>query len=158
MMPSVNERTSAVEGSGTQRSAPFAALGRRLGRVGTGAVITAGLILLGFFWVNIIIPHTPFSTIPCPFETVTGYDCPGCGLQSSLVNLTQLRFKYVLMANLLSPVLLPLFYILVVSWTADTLFGVTLWRFRMPLTLIIVAILVLILYGITRNIPSLGVW
>lgn len=157
-MPSVSDRLSAAEGSGTQRSAPFAALGRRLGRAGTVAVITVGLILLAIIWLKVIVPYTPVSTIPCPFETVTGYDCPGCGLQSSLVNLSQLRFKYVLMANLLSPILLPLFYIIVISWSADTLFGVTIWRFRMPLPLIVAGIAVLILYGIARNIPSLGIW
>jgi|GEM_PF-1903813 len=157
-MPALDDISSASEGSGTQRSAPFAAFGRRIGRTATVAVITGGLILLAVFWMKVIVPYTPVSTIPCPFETVTGYDCPGCGLQSSLMNLVQLRFKYVFMSNLLSPILLPLFYIIVVSWTADTLFSVTVWRFQMPKPIIIAGIVLLILYGIARNIPALGVW
>lgn len=147
-----------AERSGTSHSAPFAAWGVRLGKGGVIVVLTTAMLLLGILWLHVIVPSTPLTTIPCPFEALTGYDCPGCGLQSSLMNLFQLRFKYVLMANLLSPILLPLFFLLVISWAADTLFGVTLLRLRVPRAVIIAGIVVVIAYGIVRNIPALGVW
>jgi hypothetical protein len=121
-------------------------------------VLASAMVLLGFLWLKILVPYTPVVPIPCPFETLTGYDCPGCGLQSSLTNLFELKWKYVLMANLLSPVLIPLFFILVISWGADSLFGLTVWRFDPPRWAVIAAVVIVIAYGIARNIPSLHVW
>ncbi len=112
----------------------------------------------GFLWLKVIVPFTPLEPIPCPFEYVTGYECPGCGLQSSLSNLFALRWKYVLMANVLSPVLLPLFFIVMISGFAEILFGVTVWRFELPRWLIVTGVIVVIVYGVLRNIPSLGIW
>lgn len=147
-----------AERPGVPRSTLFAAAGVRLGKSGVVLVLAASMVFFGFLWLKILVPYTPIVPIPCPFEALTGYDCPGCGLQSSLTNLFELKWKYVLMANLLSPVLLPLFFILVISWAADTLFAVTLWRFDFPRWAIILAVIVVIAYGIARNIPSLGVW
>lgn len=141
-----------------ERRAPFAALGRRLGKGGTVAVLLAVLLAGAAAWRYLLLPYTPLTTIPCPFEYATGYECPGCGLQSSLVNLLSLRFKYVLMANLLSPLLLPLFFIMVISWAAETLFGQRLWQLRIPRPVIAAAVLLLLAYGVLRNIPALGVW
>jgi hypothetical protein len=140
------------------RPAPFSRAGEMLGKTGVVIVLTAGLILAGVFWLRVVVPYTPLTTIPCPFEEVTGYECPGCGLQSSFMNLMQLRFKYVLMANLLSPILLPLFFVAVVSWGADYLFGMRIWRFELPRVVIIIGAVVLSVYWVLRNIPSLGVW
>ncbi|MCB2205731.1 DUF2752 domain-containing protein [bacterium] len=140
------------------RRAPFEALGRLLGPRGTVLVLLLGMLAAGALWLYIIVPYTPLTTIPCPFEYVTGYECAGCGLQSSLMNLFSLRFKYVLMANLLSPILLPLFFIMIVSWTAELLFGQKVWHMRMPRPVIAGLVVVLLLYTVLRNIPSLHVW
>lgn len=121
-------------------------------------LLTLGMLLFGVVWLYVLVPLTPLTTIPCPFEYVTGYECPGCGLQSSLGNLFALRWKYVLMANLLSPLLLPLFFMLMISWFADRLFGVRVWRVEPPLWVTIVGVLLIVAYGVARNIPSLGVW
>ncbi len=43
--------------------------------------------------------------IPCLFKTVTGYDCPGCGIQRSFFELLQGNFMESLK---LFPALLPL--------------------------------------------------
>lgn len=139
-------------------AAPFAALGVRLGRTGVVLLLTATMAAAGFLWLKVLVPHTFLEPIPCPFEALTGYDCPGCGLQSSLTNLFALRWKYVLMANILSPVLLPLFFVLVVSWAADYFFGLVLWRFDPPRWVVFAGAVVVILYGILRNIPALGIW
>ena len=39
--------------------------------------------------------------IPCPFRTVTGLRCPGCGLSHAAVCLTHLNIKGAFMANAL---------------------------------------------------------
>lgn len=139
-------------------AAPFTSLGVRLGRTGVVLLLTAIMAAAGFLWLKVLVPYTFIEPIPCPFEAMTGYDCPGCGLQSSLANLFALRWKYVLMANILSPVLLPLFYILVISWSADRLFGLVIWRFDPPAWVVFAGAIIVILYGVLRNIPALGIW
>lgn len=121
-------------------------------------MLLAAMLAAGAAWLYLLVPYTPLTTIPCPFEYATGYECPGCGLQSSLTNLLALRFKYVLMANLLSPLLLPLFFIMVISWAADLLFDQRLWQLRIPRPLIVAAVILILTYGVLRNIPSLNVW
>lgn len=157
----VKPRTSSsdIPAGGVKTSpAPFFRLGQRLGNSGT--VLLLGLLLTigGVLWVKVLIPYTPIAPIPCPFERVTGYDCPGCGLQSSLSNLVALRWKYVLMANILSPILLPLFFVLVISWAADYFFGRTVWKFDPPWWVVVGGSVVVLLYGVLRNIPALGIW
>ena len=154
--PHGNARASA--GSTALPAAPFSAIGKRLGKTGVVLVITAAMALAGALWLKVLVPYTPLEPIPCPFEALTGYDCPGCGLQSSLSNLLSLRWKYVFMANLLSPLLLPLFYVLVVSWTAERLFGIVIWRFEPPRWAVVAGVAIVLVYGVLRNIPSLGVW
>ena len=129
-----------------------------MGKTGTIVLISIMLAIGAMLWVKVLVPYTPFAPIPCPFEAVTGYDCPGCGLQSSLANLVAFRWKYVLMANLLSPVLLPLFFVLVISWSAERLFGLVIWRFDPPGWVVFAGAVLVVLYGVLRNIPALGVW
>ncbi|MBE0645361.1 MAG: DUF2752 domain-containing protein [Bacteroidetes bacterium] len=141
-----------------RRPAPFAVAGARLGTHGVVLLLMGGMLLFGVVWLKVLVPYTPIAPIPCPFETLTGYDCPGCGLQSSLTNLFELRWKYVFMANLLSPILLPLFFVAMISGLADTLFGVTVWRFDLPRWAVVAGVVIVIVYGIARNIPTLGIW
>lgn len=150
--------TNATAGGSKPPAAPFSALGRRLGKPGVVILITAAMAAAATLWLKVLVPYTFIEPVPCPFEAVTGYDCPGCGLQSSVSNLFALRWKYVLMANLLSPLLLPLFYVLVVSWTAGRLFDVVLWRIDPPGWVVGVGVFVVLLYGVLRNIPALGIW
>lgn len=157
-MQSIKDNASSLRRGAVVRPAPFAALGERLGTFWIIVLLIAGMIAAGAFWLTVIIPFTPVSTIPCPFEAVTGYECPGCGLQSSFVDLLKLRFRYVLMANMLSPILLPLFFVACISWGAEYLFGIRIWQFRIPAGVTITFVIVLIVYWILRNIPSLNVW
>ncbi len=155
----VAERSVVCPGVPSPRlRAPFAAAGARLGKSGVVLVLTAGMLIAGLLWLKVLVPYTPLAPIPCPFESLTGYDCPGCGLQSSLANLAGLRWKYVLMANLLSPILLPLFFIAMISGLADSLFGVTVLRFDLPGWAIVLGVIIVVVYGIVRNIPALEVW
>ena len=151
------DTVSVCEGPASRR-APLAQLGDSLGRTGVVAVLLAVVVLLASAWLYVVVPFTPLTTIPCPFEAATGLECPGCGLQSSLYNLLQLDFRHMLMQNLLSPVLLPLFFYLVISWAAETFFAVSLPGVRLPIPALVVAVAVLVAYWVLRNIPSLHVW
>jgi len=157
-MQSTKVKSECIVRGATERPAPFSALGERLGKGGVIITLTLGMLMAGALWLGVIVPYTPLTTIPCPFEAATGYECPGCGLQSSFMNLLQLRFKYVLMANLLSPILLPLFFVATISWGAEYLFGMRIWRFRLPTPVTVALMILLSVYWVVRNIPALNVW
>ncbi len=92
--------------------------------------------------------------IPCPFNYVTGYHCPGCGSQRAIHQLLHLNILGALRFNPLLILSLPLIFLGV---------GVQIWNFifetqyRIPLfynnKFIYGYFIVVILYWILRNIP-----
>ncbi|MDF2438963.1 MAG: hypothetical protein K0Q95_3339 [Bacteroidota bacterium] len=50
--------------------------------------------------------------LTCPFKTVTGFDCPGCGMQRSFIALLQ---GNIVESFYLYPALLPLFVLFIIT-------------------------------------------
>ena len=73
---------------------------RRLG-IGLALVLAAGLGYAG--WV-----HLTHLALPCPFHTVTGLWCPGCGVTRMCLALLRLDISAAWQANAVLLVLLPL--------------------------------------------------
>ena len=92
--------------------------------------------------------------IPCPFNYVTGYHCPGCGSQRAVHQLLHLNILGALRLNPLLVLSLPILFLGV---------GVQIWnyifetQFRIHLfynnKFIYGYFIVVILYWILRNIP-----
>jgi hypothetical protein len=95
--------------------------------------------------------------VGCPFEHLTGLDCPGCGSTRSLGALTRLDLGAALDHNVLVPFALAF---VMVSWA---LWMVATWRSRPTPTLVrgptaILAIgLVFIAFTVVRNLDA-GDW
>lgn len=68
----------------------------------------------GLLYLKVWLPHTHLG-IPCPFYTVTGLYCPGCGITRALLALLELDPARAFRFNALAFVLLPLY---AVYWTA----------------------------------------
>lgn len=109
-------------------------------------------ILLYFFHVNGI------PLFPCIFYKVTGFYCPGCGMSRCLIALFHFQFYQAFRYNLFGFLLFPslLFYIQ---------YQLFCWGFgkkdhltnKIPKKLIQTTLILLIFYGILRNI-SLFKW
>jgi hypothetical protein len=58
---------------------------------------------------------------PCPFRTLTGWDCPGCGMTRGLRQLARLHVARALDFNVLLGVFVPFVAYLYVAWVAASL-------------------------------------
>ena len=61
------------------------------------------LIFFGYYYIN---KYTGFY-IPCIFKSLTGYDCPGCGITHLLFYLVNGKVKEAFLANPLVFIYLP---------------------------------------------------
>ncbi len=78
--------------------------------VGAGALAVAGT-------VGLMDPELRGHLSPgCPFRTVTGLDCPGCGGTRALYALTQGDLSLALQHNVLTVVALPLLALAWLGW------------------------------------------
>jgi len=89
----------------------------------------------------------------CPFKAWTGLDCPGCGATRAAHQLLNGHLVAALDLNAMLVVALPF-----VAWWigAQLLYrwrGVTVPLLRVPPTALRVAIVVLVLFGVVRNLP-----
>jgi hypothetical protein len=121
----------------------------------TAAFARWGLVLAFAVWTAVVVFGNPDTDgIPCLFTSVTGYACPGCGLQHAVHHFAHGRIADALAANLLAPLLIPL-VIWAVASTLLPLFAGGRYRLRAfnphP-ALVLVLSLVVLAYGILRNL------
>lgn len=114
-----------------------------------------GLVVAFGVWTAVVVLGNPDTDgIPCVFTSVTGYACPGCGLQHAVHHLAHGRITDALAANLLAPLLIPL-VVWVIASTLLPLFARGRFRlreFNPPPALVLVLSLVVLAYGILRNL------
>lgn len=108
------------------------------------------LIILGvgfgyYLWLN--FTHLG---IPCPFRTITGWLCPGCGIRHMLIALIQLDFHTAYLENPFLLLTLPFIigqiiyqcYLQLTNQTNPQWNQVLLWIY----------VIALIIFGILRNL------
>ena len=97
--------------------------------------------------------------IPCVIHSLTGYDCPGCGMTRAFVAVSKLDFKAAFEYNALAITLIPVLIIFLVCQEVRYVrTGSRLSRNRgvkrFEVALVVLMVLVTVLYGILRNIPG----
>lgn len=101
------------------------------------------LFSLGAFCIVYAIdPHKSTLFPPCPFKTITGLRCPGCGSTRAVHLLLHGRTGEALDRNLLMVVSIPILLAMIV-WPSITTKPWVAWC----------SFAVLIIYGIARNLP-----
>ena len=108
-------------------------------------IFTAGLLYaLLFSKFNI--------KIPCIFYTITGLLCPSCGISRMCIEILKGEFLTAFYYNRLIFCLIPVFFAIFLKWNIDYIrFGKIKYG-KMENALIIVMIVLLVLFGMIRNI------
>ena len=107
--------------------------------------LTMGLIL------GAILNHWNLN-IPCIFRMVTGWKCPGCGVTRMCRSIIRLDFKSAFWYNPVVFLMLPLIGVLLINMSYNYVKNGSN-RLAKPLEkLVIVMIVVLIVFGVLRNL------
>lgn len=141
----VADAAPAPQGTTSRSRALVGPVVAAVGTVGALAVLAA------------VDPNSPGHYPTCPFLFLTGWYCPGCGSLRALHDLTQLD---VAGAWGMNPLLVLAVPFVVASWFAWLLRSARRRPQRRTLPAgVIVALLVLVVaYGVCRNIPALAPW
>ena len=96
--------------------------------------------------IGISILHYYNIGIPCIFYKLTNLYCPGCGITRAIISLLKLDFYQAFRYNSLVIILLPFLLI----------YNIYIWIFngkkKLPQYVWIILLILVILYGILRNI------
>ena len=91
--------------------------------------------------------------IPCIIHLITGLYCPGCGNTHFVIDILNLNFKKAFRDNAASAILLPvwLLYLIIIFIKKIINPNAKLFLFNI---IIFISCIILILFGIIRNIPG----
>lgn len=124
-------------------SATFSSRGRLFGALGSGALLVGGLT-----YVGLGDPHSPGFLFPaCPFRTITGWECPGCGGLRMTHDLLHGDLAAAVVDNVFLLVGLPILlaWLLVRSRRGQKL---------MPVSAAVIVIVAAISWTVVRNLPG----
>lgn len=115
--------------------------------------IILSLLFLVFIYSNINPETARFPK--CPFKTITGYQCPGCGSQRALHHLLNQNFTKAFEANALLVLSIPYILVLYISECLKTKnqFLNRIYKKLYSPKAIYILLAVVIIWWIFRNIP-----
>jgi hypothetical protein len=115
--------------------------------LGSGVLGLAGAALL-----HVVDPNEPGNYPTCPWLTLTGTHCPGCGTMRAVALLTHLDIAGAASMNILLLLLTPYLLYLYLSWLVPTLHP--RWRPRdTPLWSTWVLVVSILSFWVLRNLP-----
>lgn len=85
--------------------------------------------------------------IPCIFYEITHLHCPGCGMSRAIISISKLDFYQAFRYNPLIIILLPF---LLIYYIYVNIFN---GKKKLPQYVWVILLIIVILYGILRNIP-----
>jgi hypothetical protein len=92
---------------------------------------------------------------PCPFETLTGLWCPGCGLTRATHHLLRGDLATALRYNLFVVVIIATLIAVVLAWLLGAAGRPVRWADRIGARAQIAAGAVLVGFGVVRNLPGI---
>ena len=109
------------------------------------------LILLLLLIIYLLLSNYFHIYIPCPIKAITGFYCPGCGITRMLYSLINLDFYAAFRYNPLVFLSLPIGLFIYVDYLIKK--DKSLYN-KIPETFWYIVIVLLIIYGILKNIPT----
>lgn len=110
-----------------------------------GAILIAGLVLALLWMFN---PAEEAFVPDCPFKSVTGLMCPGCGSLRAIHSLLHLNIRDALHYNPVGTLLLPVLLVACSMQLLQELLRTHLWQARLPGRAILVLLSV---WWVVRN-------
>jgi Protein of unknown function (DUF2752) len=118
----------------------------------------AAAALAATTYLALVDPNQPGHYPICPFRSITGYACPGCGSLRAVHDLATGNLAGALQRNVLTVLALPLLALLWVRWLRTNVSGpraaiLPPWLLRSALWSMLALV---VAFGVTRNLPGLG--
>ncbi len=89
--------------------------------------------------------------LPCIFHKITGLYCPGCGITRMFISLFKLNIYQAFRYN---PLVFILLIVSTIYFLVDCLkYGITKEHIKLPKIVYIILLIIVIGFGILRNIP-----
>jgi len=124
-------------------------------RLPAAPITTACCLVAAAAYVGAVDPSGRTVLPPCPFRSVTGWWCPGCGLTRATHHLLHGDLVGALRYNMLLPVVLVLVAVLWLDWYARSIDRRPPLR-RLPTWTSAVGIAVAVGFAVLRNLPGAG--
>ncbi|MDO4394553.1 MAG: DUF2752 domain-containing protein [Mycoplasmatota bacterium] len=116
-------------------------------------ILLKNIIFISIFLIYYYLNHTINLKIVCPFYTITGLLCPGCGITRCLFAIINGNLKQAIHYNLLVSILLPPFIIYYIYQEYIYLFNKqNKIKEKIPRYTTTIILIITILFGIIRNI------
>ncbi|SDC35068.1 Protein of unknown function [Sanguibacter gelidistatuariae] len=116
-----------------------------------GAATAAATVVVAF-----VDPHRPGQFGICPTLWLTGWYCPGCGALRATFDLAHLDLAAAWAMNPLWVLAVPVVAVVWAAWLRRAWRGTSARPF--PGWLGVVLLVVLVLFGVLRNVPALASW
>lgn len=134
---------TATVASGLGRFAPLAA------PLACGCCLAAGAA-----YVVAQDPSEGGVFLPCPFRTLTGWWCPGCGLTRATHHLFRGDLSEALRYNVLVVLVLTVIFAGWATWLVQAAGRPVRWVARVPVWTQVAAGTVLVAFAVVRNLPA----
>ena len=112
--------------------------------------VSASLVFVGCAYAFLNV-NLDFS-IPCIFKLITGLECPGCGVTRMCISLLKLDFKSAFQYNPVIFCMLPIGAVMFINGIRRYILCGVNKISKAENNLMILMIIVLVIYGIIRNI------
>ena len=107
-------------------------------------------LLIGLIYY--IIGNTFNIYIPCVFNELTGFYCPGCGVTRMINSLVKLDFYQAFRYNQLLFILMPVFIFYLVDYIYKSIKNKKTLLYKTPNYIWYIIVALLVIFGIIRNI------
>jgi hypothetical protein len=113
-------------------------------------------MLAGTVYVGLNDPSAGGNLLPCPFRSLTGWWCPGCGLTRATHHLLHGDLAQALRFNAFVVVVLTGLFATWLVWLLQCAGRPPAWVRRIPVWAQVASVAVLVSFAVVRNFPGVS--